>query len=403
MRINNITVSPTNSAVAFAMLTTTTGGGVWETLNGGAKWTQLTGLPNQAAYALVDDTRVTQSAPSGLLYVGTQVGVFVSSNGGKTWTALGQGLPSAPVVDLQLNTSSNELAAAVQGRGVFELSTRTSGPVVVATTPATPQNTALTSINVTFDEPVDPRSFGLTTDTSARSQVAAQITNNPVALQNMAIGLYQELLAALSTTTELNTTMFNPLGPNLTPANLILQAFGELSLISDLVSSQEYYNNAVSMPNKYTPGSSTQPVNPTNNGKWLTQVYVDMFGVTYAAAPTTPGYSTFLNVLNNNVLNRQQVVLGLLQQNQALANISARIFNQILGDAKPDGTTPGNPANINDPDLVPWEAVLGPTDHGPRPSTSSSPCSARSRSTSATATRRIWRPRRPAWPRSRRR
>src|SRR5262249_4527468 len=120
-RINGITVDPSNPAIAYAMLTTAGGGGgVWKTTNAGLRWTQVAGLPNQPTYALVIDQRQASGAPSGFLYVGTQVGVFASITNGATWSALGAALPSAPVVDLQFNASLNELVAGVQGRGVFE-------------------------------------------------------------------------------------------------------------------------------------------------------------------------------------------------------------------------------------------------------------------------------------------
>ena len=66
--------------------------------------------------------------------------MYVSTNGGTTWTLLGVGLPHVPVIDLQFNQSLDELVAGTQGRGAFVISTDAIGPHVVSVTPATPVN-----------------------------------------------------------------------------------------------------------------------------------------------------------------------------------------------------------------------------------------------------------------------
>jgi len=79
------------------------------------------------------------------------VGIFLSLDVGTTWTRVGQGLPNVPVVDLQLNTNFETLAAATQGRGVFTISTDLLGPHVTAIT-TTPGTAAVT---LTFSEPIN--------------------------------------------------------------------------------------------------------------------------------------------------------------------------------------------------------------------------------------------------------
>jgi hypothetical protein len=59
---------------------------------------------------------------AGKLVVGTDVGVFVSSDGGSTWSVLGN-LPAMPVVHLALDPSNpNRIIAATYGRGVYAYS-----------------------------------------------------------------------------------------------------------------------------------------------------------------------------------------------------------------------------------------------------------------------------------------
>jgi hypothetical protein len=52
-------------------------------------------------------------------YVGTDVGVYVTSNGGIVWWKLGDGLPQVPVTRLRLHRSARWLFAATMGRGVY--------------------------------------------------------------------------------------------------------------------------------------------------------------------------------------------------------------------------------------------------------------------------------------------
>jgi len=56
-----------------------------------------------------------------VLYVGTDVGVFSSANGGRRWRAAGSALPNVPVTDLEYRATSNSLYAATFGRGMFML------------------------------------------------------------------------------------------------------------------------------------------------------------------------------------------------------------------------------------------------------------------------------------------
>jgi xyloglucan-specific exo-beta-1,4-glucanase len=54
--------------------------------------------------------------------VASDVGVYVTSDGGTTWRTLGSGLPNLPVDDIELVSSSNELFAGTFGRGMWKVS-----------------------------------------------------------------------------------------------------------------------------------------------------------------------------------------------------------------------------------------------------------------------------------------
>ncbi len=94
-------------------------------LDGGKwTWTDASGtpflpwsLPDVPTSAVVVD----ESSWFEVAYVGTDVGVFKTWNGGVTWTRLEGGLPRVPVTRLRLHWSDRLLYAATMGRGAFRL------------------------------------------------------------------------------------------------------------------------------------------------------------------------------------------------------------------------------------------------------------------------------------------
>jgi len=99
---------------------------VWKTANAGASWTDWTGtgLPDAPVNALLVDSQ------TGLVYAGTDVGVFGSSTATASWTEVGPApgpgvsgfLPDAPVTALQLfnpDAGTKTLVASTYGRGIW--------------------------------------------------------------------------------------------------------------------------------------------------------------------------------------------------------------------------------------------------------------------------------------------
>ncbi len=79
-------------------------------------------------------TTITNNIPAGpvnviredprranVLYVGTDFGVFVSTNGGARWEVLGGNLPSVQVSDLQLDTKNDLVVISTYGRGMWAM------------------------------------------------------------------------------------------------------------------------------------------------------------------------------------------------------------------------------------------------------------------------------------------
>ena len=101
-------------------------GHVLKTTDGGANWTDITGnLPDAPADSVIVDPN-----DGNIIYVGTDVGVFQTQNGGTNWIeygpSSGQGsLPDVAVTRLRI-FGKQKLRASTYGRGVWETSLASS-------------------------------------------------------------------------------------------------------------------------------------------------------------------------------------------------------------------------------------------------------------------------------------
>jgi len=88
--------------------------------NFGETWTSLKGnLPAEPINVIAEDPR-----HSDILYVGTDLGVYVSLNQGKAWISLCSDLPTTAVHDLLVHAREHELVIGTHGRGVFVMDVR---------------------------------------------------------------------------------------------------------------------------------------------------------------------------------------------------------------------------------------------------------------------------------------
>jgi hypothetical protein len=123
--IAGVTVDPSNPAHAYAVFNGYSrrwiaGGGVgrvFETLNGGASWTDISGnLPDIACDAVV--------LSHGRLALATDAGAFTAAEGqgaSTAWSRLGSGLANASVNDLTVGPNGY-MYAGTHGRGIWRIS-----------------------------------------------------------------------------------------------------------------------------------------------------------------------------------------------------------------------------------------------------------------------------------------
>ena len=168
-RINTVTTIGVSPADAETVWAGTADGKVWVTQDGGALWADVTGanLPYRWVTRVVPDpadplvayvsfsglkwydpvphvfrtddagqtwTDVSDNLPDApvnalavdpvnpnVVYVGSDVGAFVSATRGGGWEALGTGLPAVSVYDLKVHPTERFLAAGTHGRSMWRL------------------------------------------------------------------------------------------------------------------------------------------------------------------------------------------------------------------------------------------------------------------------------------------
>jgi hypothetical protein len=126
--VTHLAVDPTNANKAYVtysgLRNADNNAHVLRTTDGGAHWTDISGnLP----FAPTQDVVVDPLNPN-RLFVASDLGVFTanvakagSQNPTVTWYRLGNGLPRAPVDDIEYQASTNRLYAATYGRSVWSI------------------------------------------------------------------------------------------------------------------------------------------------------------------------------------------------------------------------------------------------------------------------------------------
>ncbi|HKD44170.1 MAG TPA: hypothetical protein VKD24_00820, partial [Candidatus Angelobacter sp.] len=90
----------------------------FKTHDGGKTWTSIAeGLPQD------DPARVVREDPNrkGFLVLGTDTGLFYSSDDGGHWTTLKSNFPTVPIYDIKFIKKTHDLVVATHGRGLFVL------------------------------------------------------------------------------------------------------------------------------------------------------------------------------------------------------------------------------------------------------------------------------------------
>ena len=150
MMFNSIEIDPFVKGGAYFVGTKYKSGDynpyIYKTENYGKSWKLIVnGIPNDYF------TRTMRADPNrkGLLYAGTEKGMFISFDDGENWEKFQLNLPQVPITDLTIK--DNNLIAATQGRAFW---------IIDDLTPLHQLNSALTSQTVVLYKPQDSYDLG---------------------------------------------------------------------------------------------------------------------------------------------------------------------------------------------------------------------------------------------------
>jgi len=119
--VTRVAVDPTDESIVYA----TFNGLKWydpqphvfRSSDKGSNWTDISSnLPDAPVNAFVVDP-----VEPFRLYLGNDVGMYVSFNSGQSWWVLGEGLPILPIGDIEIHPTTRELVAGTYGRSMYKI------------------------------------------------------------------------------------------------------------------------------------------------------------------------------------------------------------------------------------------------------------------------------------------
>jgi hypothetical protein len=114
----DITVNPNNSKEVIVTFGGFGTGHVFRSTNSGNSWTNISGnLPDLPHQCVVMDPLFSQN-----IYVGNDLGVYVTTNSGTNWYEYRTGMPYALIFDLTISYPNRKLRATTHGNGIWQRS-----------------------------------------------------------------------------------------------------------------------------------------------------------------------------------------------------------------------------------------------------------------------------------------
>ena len=177
--VESIYADPKDARIALVAYAGNKSGRILRTMNGGLFWDDITAnLPEGGVHGVVADRA------SGAVYAASDAGVFFtvtdlgSAGRATSWLNIGGNLPSAPAMDVKLDTGANQLFAALDGYGVYAViaphrlrDVRVVNAADYSTRPAAPGGL----LSVLGTRVVAAQTAGATVPVLAASDISSQI------------------------------------------------------------------------------------------------------------------------------------------------------------------------------------------------------------------------------------
>jgi hypothetical protein len=168
--VTDIEFDPSNNRTVYLTYSGYGTPHVFKSTDAGASWTNITNnLPDTPA-----NTIQVHPQQSNMFFLGTDIGLFLSEDGGQTWQPSANGFPTTQVVAIVLNTNLNRIYAATHGRGVYSAALSGGGAAVLdvdvqeVVIQAKPGETATNTFKLSNTGTAD-LSFNITASGSANS------------------------------------------------------------------------------------------------------------------------------------------------------------------------------------------------------------------------------------------
>ncbi|MGE0144670.1 MAG: WD40/YVTN/BNR-like repeat-containing protein [Planctomycetota bacterium] len=117
--VTRIAIDPDDHTTAWITFGGFTPDNLQVTRNNGATWSSATGAPTSRLPDAPIYCVLVHPDDSDLIYVGTEVGIFASDDGGQSWSANNEGPANVPTEQLVFMHGSRRLLAATLGRGLW--------------------------------------------------------------------------------------------------------------------------------------------------------------------------------------------------------------------------------------------------------------------------------------------
>jgi len=135
--VTRILIDPNQSNVVYITFGGFSSDNIWKSTNSGATWSPITGTGSAVLPQVPIRAIARRPGAPNVLYVGTEIGIFSTDDGGQTWTTSSDMPANVCVDELAYMNNSNTLLAGTHGRGIWSLAYVTGAIQSVSLNPGT--------------------------------------------------------------------------------------------------------------------------------------------------------------------------------------------------------------------------------------------------------------------------